>query len=133
VLAVTGVMSREVVRQAKFAQWQFASAFRTDLLASILQVAMLVALWKLDRLSPGWLFLSLGLSSWLASADWWLTNQLGRSTDWTDAKDRWSKTWRFGRWEAMGQTCQVVQIFALPWILVFTGGFAAAGLYAAAW
>lgn len=132
-VAVAGGMLRETARQANFAELRFASAFAIDAFSALLQVAGVLWCWRMNTWSPASLFGVLGvasLGSGLAWTMWWSNRS---QFDFRDAIAAWPSTWRFGRWEAMGQSLQVVQTNALAYILALTSGFAAAGLYAAVW
>ncbi|MDA8745580.1 hypothetical protein N9N28_13190 [Rubripirellula amarantea] len=130
---VTGMMAREIARQACFAELRFASAMGGDVVSSLLTIGGIAGLWYFERLTPALALVAVGTAGWIASAGWWIRIPLNNGIDVSETIRRWSTTWRFGRWEALGQTCQVLQGYVLSWILAISSGFEAAGFYAATW
>jgi len=132
-LGTTGMMAREVARQASFAEMNFQPAVWMDAASFGFQLAGIAVLVVMERLQTGPIFYILAAGGWLPVIGWWIAYKRQLRIDFKHARETWGDIFRFGRWEALGQSCQVGQMYALPWVMALSGGFAAAGIYAAVW
>lgn len=133
IIGSTGLVAREVARQTCFSELLFRTAFAVDFGSSLMQLTGLLILFWTQAIRIELIFIVLGLSGWLSALGFWLWYRGRTSTHWAEAKSAWPETFRFGRWEAIGQSCQVAQNYSLTWIIALTEGVASAGIFAAVW
>ncbi|MEO0742226.1 MAG: hypothetical protein AAF089_11610 [Bacteroidota bacterium] len=132
-LALPAWALRETARQVLFADLRFGAALVVDGVASALQLGGLVFLVATQRLDAATMTMVLAGSCGVVGVGWLVSTWRGLAFRRAWLRADAGQSFRFGRWGALSQASHVLQGYALNWILAITGGFAAAGVYAALW
>jgi O-antigen/teichoic acid export membrane protein len=121
----------EFARKFCFAKLSMPAALAWDLVASVLQIGMLYLVWRRGQLSAATAMLAVGAAAAIAGTGWLVRNRAEFRLDWTCIWLDWQQNLAFGRWALLSQLIEVTNTYYVHWLLAFTLGTAATGLYAA--
>lgn len=121
----------EFARKFCFAKLSMLQALAWDLVASGLQIGMLYLFWKRGQLSAATAMLAVGAASGVAATTWLWRTRAEFRVDRTCIRPDWGQNLGFGRWALLSQLIEVTNTYYVHWLLAFTLGTAATGLYAA--
>ena len=122
---------REFGRRYAFAHLRMGEAFALDAAVAVLQLSGLAAFAAAGGLSADTAFATVGLACGLIGAAWfYLTrrNFVIRGGEWRRIL---RQSWTLGRWIFAGQLSLAVQAYFIQWLLFWTMGKDATGVYAA--
>lgn len=129
-IAIPAWMIREFFRRHEFAHLRPATAFWFATLASVIQLAILIALYFLDSLNGASVFLAIGFSSIAAIVPWFSVRRQDFEFSMLNLKEQAWENWALGKWIFAGQTLTDLLLTAIQWILVLSAGKAAGGAFA---
>ena len=92
---------------------------------------MLYLFWKRGQLSAVTAMLAVGAASGVAATTWLWRTRAEFRVDRTCIRPDWGQNLAFGRWALLSQLIEVTNTYYVHWLLAFTLGTAATGLYAA--
>lgn len=122
---------RELVRQMAFARLTLRAAFLLDLLASGVQFAGLLLLWRFDALSAATAYAVIALGCALAGAWWLLDAWHSLAFSRRQLMPSLLRNWRLGCWDYAAEMMLCAQAYAVYWLLAWMAGAEATGVYAA--
>lgn len=126
------LLLREAIRRFAFARLELNVAIALDVTVSAVQLAGLLAIARLDRMSIVTIFSVMGAACALACLGWlFLQRQTSRvipSRAWRD----WKQNWPFASWSLYSYVVGSTIPFIMPWIVTSLVSTAAAGLFGAA-
>lgn len=128
--AIPFILLRDFARRFSFAHLAPETAVVMDLAVSAVQVACLLALWRMDLLSAATAYAVMGAACAAAVAGWWLVRKQPLRFSRAAVVRDWRQNWAFGRWTITGQASGL-GFYALPWLLAFVHGEAETGRLAA--
>jgi O-antigen/teichoic acid export membrane protein len=122
---------REFVRRFALAHLQVGAALALDVVVAVVQVGSLALLALFGSLSVPIVYGVMGGACAVASLSWLVFTRHPMRFVPSEIVSDWRQNWGFARWAL---ACQFTGLcfHALPWLLTFTHGAAAAGVLAAA-
>jgi len=125
------LLMRSFVRHFSFAGFQFATVVVMDAIVVVLQLACLLSLAYVGRLTVPVAFMVMGGASAVGLLVWILTKP--QSLTFTPSRfvSDWRMNWSFSKWALASQLVGCSTPFIVPWILEIVQGAAATGLFAA--
>jgi O-antigen/teichoic acid export membrane protein len=127
VVAAPLLLAREFVRQLSFAHLNLVRATVLDVVASVLQLAVLLMLAAAGRLTVVATLATLAISSGLATIGWLALSRqqmVGRAAA---AIRDWLHNWPFARWALASQLLASTTPYVMPWVVAMTHGEAETG------
>ncbi|MEM7354314.1 MAG: hypothetical protein AAF657_26145, partial [Acidobacteriota bacterium] len=122
---------KEYARQMCFARLQMGSALAMDSTVGALQVGGLLWLASTGRLTPSTAFAAIGVASGLAALAWcWHNHNTLRVCPRQAVRD-FDQHWQLARFAFVSGLLHALTVNLYPWIVAWTGGIAAAGVWAA--
>src|SRR5262245_13309989 len=131
VVAAPLMLVREFARQMSFAHLDLKRATLLDVVASILQFAVLFVLAITGRLTIVTTLATLAVASGLATIGWLATNQQRMVARITAAINDWLHNWTFARWALASQLLACTTPYVMPWVVAVSHGEAQTGLLGA--
>lgn len=126
------VLLREFVRQFAFARLDVKSALAIDIVASVLQLALLAGIYLARGAAVTTGLYAIGAASGLAAALWLVAKHERFRFDVGAILRDWQENWTFSRWTLATQLLACTMPYLLPWILAFGSGGAATSAVLAA-
>jgi O-antigen/teichoic acid export membrane protein len=125
------VLLREFARRFAFAQLDMRTALILDAAIAVLQIAGLLWLFSLGRLSAAGAFAVIGMSCGVAGLAW--LGAIGRSfaLRWKQVLPELRRNWLFGRWVLAGSITFVLHGYTIYWLIALVLGTEATGILAA--
>jgi O-antigen/teichoic acid export membrane protein len=124
--AVPFVLLREFARRAALAHFAMAAAIAIDVLVSVMQLAAMLVLWRLELLSAAAAYAAIGAACAVACSWWWLLERQPMRFSRRRLAADWRRNWSFGRWGVMSQLTGLA-FYIVPWLLWYVHGEAATG------
>lgn len=125
------LLLREYIRRFAFAHLQLVTVTLLDAAIACLQLGGLLLLADAGRLTVATAYGMMGLACAIASAIWFIRRREMFSFERAAWRRDWRHNWRFSRWTLAGFLVGNAAPLALPWLLAFSHGEAAAGVLAA--
>jgi O-antigen/teichoic acid export membrane protein len=125
------MLLREYIRRFAFAHLQLIAVTVLDAAIACLQLGGLLLLAQAGRLSIAATYGVMGLACAIASGIWFLRCRRMFSFQRAAWLRDWRHNWQFSRWTLSGFMVGSATPVALPWLLAFGHGEAAAGVLAA--
>ena len=122
---------REYVRRICFSGLHLKAALFLDAGAALAQVAGLLLLAYLGKLSAARAFGVMGLGCALMGLAWLRWARRSFTISLTEAKADFARNWSFGKWVLSGNLAIFISYQFFPWALTFLDGLAAVGILAA--
>jgi len=126
------LLLREAIRRFAFARLQLYAAIAVDTTVSVVQLAGLLLLARLDQMSIVTIFSVMAGACALASLGWLIfhpkSSRIVPSRTWSD----WNHSWHFASWSLYSFIVGSTIPFIMPWIVTSLVSTAAAGLFGAA-
>ena len=133
--ALAGVMPfallREFFRRLAFAHLEIAHALLLDIVVATLQLAALLWLGWMERMSAVTACGAIGLASGLPAIGWLYFSRASFVIRTDQLKATMKQSWRLGKWLAAGQITVQIQLYVIYWLSVLIAGAAVTGVYAA--
>jgi O-antigen/teichoic acid export membrane protein len=132
-LAITWplIALRELFRQLSFARLQFGNALIIDTCVAVAQLTGLYWLALTHHLSVTTAFSVISVACGGAAIGWLLTTNQRLATNRKTLGLHWKQNWSFGRWAVAAQLVGFIAPYMIPWVLTFTHGTLATGIFAA--
>ncbi len=102
-----------------------------DLIASVVQIGVVIALVGMEWLSPATVFGALGIGSLAAVICWWSWQSERPRFAVAGMKADFGDNWSFGRWALGGQIVQVGSAYVMHWMVALLMSTEATGHFAA--
>lgn len=129
--SVPFMLIREFARQYAFAHLRVSQALILDLATALFQIAGLTGVAWAGRLSAATASAAIGAGCIVTATAWLFLNR----EKFTFCRSQLSaisrQSWKLGRWLFAGQITVSIQAYVASWVLGFTAGAAAVGVYAA--
>jgi O-antigen/teichoic acid export membrane protein len=125
------ILLREWVRRFTYANLQIISAVALDVVASVLQLATLMLLWRWNLLSIFSIYAVMGAACALACIGWFALARPGVRFERRRFASDWARNWSFARWTLRSYVVGNTTPYIMPWILVLAFNTAAAGVFGA--
>lgn len=122
---------REMARRHAYAAMNTRAAVVIGVVASVLQVLLLVALAVSGYLSATTALAAIGVSSGLVGLGWLWLNRPRTRLNRRQFALVFRRNLRLGKWYFAGQMSRVASYYSLPWIIVMFLGKGPAGVFAA--
>ncbi|MEN6459146.1 MAG: hypothetical protein ABFC63_09460 [Thermoguttaceae bacterium] len=124
--AIPFILLREFARRAALARLAPLRAIAVDMAASVLQLAALLALAWLGRLSASAAYTAIGAACAATCLGWWLLDPQPMRFSGRRLRTDWRYNWSFGKWGLLSQLTGLA-FYLVPWLLAAVQGNAAAG------
>jgi len=121
---------RDLLRSISFSHGDAFSAMIADGVVFVLQLIGLYICLATLHTSVNYFLLITGLSSAGGCAVWFLLDRRPFTIQYRDAWQDWTENWVIGRWLVAARILGSAGIIAIPWIIAFENGDAAAGVFA---
>lgn len=122
---------REFARRMEFARMRLPIAVLIDGSVTILQIGLLVALYRFDFLTSTSAFGVVGFASALSSLVWMIWCRRDFSPQWRAAREEIRSSWQLGRWIFLAQIIGLLHIQGMLWLINARYGKEMTGLFAA--
>jgi len=132
VVAAPLLLIREFARQMSFAHLHLARATALDVVTSVFQLAALLILVSIGRLTVPATLATIAVASGLATVGWLATSRQAMIGRVRAAMRDWIANWSFARWALASQLLASTTPYVMPWIVALTHGEAETGLLGAA-
>ena len=126
------ILLREFGRRVAYAHLHVRGALAMNAVAAVLQIAGLVCLAAVAALSAVAACAVIGLACGTAGLGWLAWSRAQFSVRWAEASGHFRRNWAFGKWVFLSRVAGMLQSGGIIlWVLEFTRGEAAAGVFAA--
>jgi O-antigen/teichoic acid export membrane protein len=125
------LLVREFVRSLAFARFRLVAVLLLDVVASAVQVGILLVLAERNTLNSQTAFAASGIACIVGCGCWCLANRPRLRIDLRSVLPDWLHNWSFSRWTLASQLVGCTTPYLLPWLLAGVRGEAATGVYAA--
>lgn len=122
---------REFARRIGFARLRMREPLILDIAAAAVQISGLGFLTKTGRLSAPTACLAIGLACAVTGSVWLFLTRKDFVLRWRRVRATMHSSWRLAKWLFANQIALSVQSYVGYWILAWTNGMAAAGVYTA--
>jgi O-antigen/teichoic acid export membrane protein len=127
VFAAPLLLAREFVRQMSFAHLNLGRATVLDVVASVVQLAVLLVLAANGRLTVVTTLATLAVPSGLATIGWLALSRQQMVGRLGAAVRDWLHNWPFARWALASQLLAATTPYVMPWVVAMTHGEAETG------
>jgi O-antigen/teichoic acid export membrane protein len=122
---------REFARRMEFARMRLPIAVWIDGSVAVLQIGLLLALYRMQGLNARSAFVVVGLASAISALSWFFWCRRDFSLAWHEARQELVTSWRLGRWIFLAQLVGLLHLQGMLWLIAYRYGEAATGLFAA--
>jgi O-antigen/teichoic acid export membrane protein len=122
---------REFARRYNFAELKVGRVIAIDTAVSTLHLAILSTLVLTGYLTAASTFSAIGIACAVVGVAWFLKERSAFRFQLDSALDSAGQSWTLGRWLCASQVLLIVGAESIPWILAFTLGKVATGVFAA--
>lgn len=123
---------RDVFKRHLYVAEKLAIAFFSDALSSSLQIALVLLLALLDRLSAATALAAIVVTTSMPIVIFFKHMDIGSKPRWNTELGEWlGQYFTYGRWLMLGTACHVAGTQLYPWLAMSSGGATSAGSFAA--
>ncbi len=122
---------REFARRMEFARMRLPVAVLIDASVTIVQIGLLLALYRGDLLTSTSAFAVVGIASAVSSLAWFVWCRQDFALRWDEAREEVRTSWQLGRWIFLAQIVGLLHIQGMLWLINARYGKEMTGLFAA--
>lgn len=130
-LSMPFLFIRETSRRIYFTEFRVVEVLMMDIIVTILQVSLIVAIWYLGVISAANVFAVMALASFVGGLWAFIRHRHEFNFSAVDIKADTVENIRFGKWLLVGSFCHLGSLYIFPWLIYALIGGERAGLFAA--
>jgi O-antigen/teichoic acid export membrane protein len=131
IVAAPLMLLREGIRRLTFARLKIAGAIALDAAVSALQLGGLIGLAYVGRITVANVFVVMAAACAVASVCWFFISRERPRPEMSRVGEDWRHNWAFAKWAVLSWLTVDTVPFVMPWIVEFSAGKAATGLFGA--